>query len=402
MQKHVSPFTAAQIMLSQPVSLKTERIELRDALGRILAEDVRAAFPMPPFSKSPFDGFAFRAEDVPGTLPICGVIAAGDPAPESLKPNTAVRIFTGAPVPSGADAVTRFEHTVIENEHVTIPEAFFSGKNVIPTGEEYQAGTLLVPKHVKLSPAHLGLIASQGLKSVLVYQRPKAACITTGSELAPPDQERPKYCIYDSSSHALLGYLRQIGFDVQTQCVLPDVPEQIEAAVRQAMDSDADLVFTTGGASVGDYDFAVSTAERIGAEILFWKVRVKPGGALLAATRGGKILLGLSGNPAAAIMSLLTVLQPYLRKLTGVEFDLRAEQLPLRNAMPKSSTSTRMLRGKLLIENGRAWFQEHQGRGNGTISSFVACDLIGIIPPGAGPLKAGELISVLRLPRDLY
>ena len=158
---------------------------------------------------------------------------------------------------------------------------------------------------------------------------------------------------------------------------------------------------TTGGASVGDYDFAVRAARELSMDILFWKVRAKPGGALMAARKEDKLLISLSGNPAAAIMSLLTVLQPFLRRLTGSDTGNEELTLPLINELPKRSRVVRMLRGHEVIRDGRTWFEENPGRGNGNIASFEGCTMIGIIPGGGEPLPAGTMIRVLRLPSDL-
>ena len=152
---------------------------------------------------------------------------------------------------------------------------------------------------------------------------------------------------------------------------------------------------------MGDYDYAVRAAETLGLEILFWKVNVKPGGALMAAKTGEKLFLGLSGNPAAAIMSLLTVLQPCLRKRTGENTGSEDLVLPIKEEMPKFSTAVRMLRGHGTVRDGVLYFEENAGRGNGHISSFEGCDMIGIVEGGQGHLPAETKIRVLRLPRDL-
>jgi len=392
---------AAELLQSQAFTVHTETVPLEEAQDRVLAEEIRAAFPMPPFDKSPFDGFAFRAEETPGTLKIEGEAAAGCRILEPLAPGTAMRIFTGAPVPEGANAVLKAEDTQVKDGSVTIPMTVRPDSNIIRIGEEYPSGIPLLKAGVRIGPAELGVLASQGLASVPVFRKPKVLFLSTGTELSLPGEERSRYGIYNSSFYTLSAYLRRMGFSVLSGGTVPDDLDRITGKIREGLLGDADLVITTGGASVGDYDYAVRAAETLGLEILFWKVNVKPGGALMAAKTGEKLLLGLSGNPAAAIMSLLTVLQPCLRKRTGEKTGSEELILPIKEDMPKFSTAVRMLRGHGTVRDGVLYFEENAGRGNGHISSFTDCDMIGIIEGGQGHLPAGTKIRVLRLPRDL-
>jgi molybdopterin molybdotransferase len=195
--------------------------------------------------------------------------------------------------------------------------------------------------------------------------------------------------------------MRRMGLDVRFAGTIPDDARMIEEATTRCIEG-SDLVVTTGGASVGDYDFAVRTAKKIGAKILFWKVNMKPGGAILAATKDGKLLLSLSGNPAAALMILLVLAQPYLRRLCGQDAAPNEEiALPLKRPLPKTSTSLRLLRGHLEVKDGSALFAENEGRGNGNQASFDDCDLIGMVPADGGELPAGTMIRAIRLPHDV-
>ena len=401
MLKKVEYEQAMALLAGLPVRPRTETVPLEAALGRNLAEDIRAAFPMPPFDKSPFDGYAFRAQDAPGTLRVCGESVTGCEELPPLTPGTAMRIFTGAPVPEGADAVVKQEETEAVGDAVRIPVSFRPGFNVIRRGEDYPEGAVLLTAGTRLGPAQLGTLATQGLDAIPVYQKPKALFLSTGTELSEPGQPRRRYGIYNSSYYSLSGYLRMMGFDVARGGTLADDLAGISGRIREGLESDADLVITTGGASVGDYDFAMRAARALDMEILFWKVRAKPGGALLAAWNGDKLLLSLSGNPAAAMMSLLVVAQPYLRRLAGSNVGNEQLELPLLNGLTKRSRSVRMLRGHAAIRDGVTWFEENPGRGNGNIASFGNCDMIGIIPGGSEPLPEGAAIRVLRLPPDL-
>lgn len=401
MRKMIPWKEAMALLADLPVTPRVETVPLEAALGRVLAEDVCAAFPMPPFPKSPFDGFALDAAHAPGTLPVSQVIPAGARERPVLTEGTAARIFTGAPVPLGANVVVRQEDTSYDSHHVTLPTPLTPHTNILGVGEDYPAGAKLAAKGHKLTPAQLGLLASQGLAAVAVYRRPRAAILSTGSELFAPGTDRAPCGIYNSSYYTLRGYLEAMGFSVAPPRLVPDELETIAGEIQAALDSEADLVLTTGGASVGDYDFALESTRRLGARVLFWKVGMKPGAALLVSQVGDKGLIGLSGNPAAALMSVLTVLQPYLRHLTGQSWQPEKMELPLLNPMPKTAPVTRALRGHLRLVEGKAYFEENDGRGNGNLRSFGGCSMIALIPPDSGPLEAGQPVTVLPLPEDL-
>lgn len=397
-QSHIDWEAAAELLLGYSFPTEPECLPVSQVLGRILAADCVAHTPIPPFDKSPFDGYACRTADVPGTLRVIGTAAAGCRELPALSRGEALRIFTGAPVPPGADAVIRQEDAEADGATVNIRQPVPTGTNILRRGEDLRESQQMLSRGTRLEPGHLGLLASQGIAEVKVFRRPSVCLIPTGSELAEPGGICGPYGIYNSSSYVLVAYLEKMGFAVARQPIVPDEEDATLSAVRSALESPADLVLTTGGASVGDYDFAERTASALGSVRLFRKVNMKPGGALLASLWKGKLLINLSGNPAAALMSLLTVLRPALKGMTGAQEADEYWTLPVREPMPKTSSAVRMLRGHLLVEDGRAWFQEHQGRGNGNIASFAGCELIGIVPGNSAPLEKGDEIRVLRLP----
>lgn len=401
MTERLSLEAAVEVMRAQRVLRKTEKIPLPSALDRVLAQEVSASIPVPPFDKSPFDGYALRSEDAPGLLKIAGVTAAGDNRADALEHGYARRIFTGAPIPEGADAVVRQESVKLREDGVWVPMGIQTGNNIVRRGEDLAPGALIARPGQRLSPPLLGVLASQGLETLCVYNRPLAVILPTGNELFEPGEACRPYGIYNSSSPVLAAYLSRIGFAVKREHIVPDDPVRVCRSVRELLEGDASIVFTTGGASVGDYDFAETSAKALGAETLIQKVNVKPGGALLVSRVGEKLLVSLSGNPAAAVMSLLVVLLPYLFELTGEKLEAERIRLPLLDEMPKTSAAVRLLRGRLAFEDGTVWFAENRGRGNGNLSSFLNCELIGIAPCDAGPLQRGDVIEALRLPNFL-
>lgn len=264
MLKSIEWEAAVEQMSRLTATPKTRTVPLEEAAGRILAETVCARFAMPPFPKSPFDGFAVNAGTLPGTFPISAVIPAGEKTMPTLHPGTAARIFTGAPVPVGADVVFKQEDTEYDSQTVRIQKTLPAGSNVIPVGEDYPSGTVLASAGDRLTPSQLGLIASQGLGEVTVYRRPRVVILSTGSELSAPGTGRSDCGIYNSSYYTLRGYLEAMGFSVAPPRIVPDDLEQIQGAIREALDSDAELLITTGGASVGDYDYALKSAQTLG------------------------------------------------------------------------------------------------------------------------------------------
>ena len=397
MLDHIEPKQARDMLLELAASCETEAVSIYNALGRVLAEDCCASFPVPPFRKSPFDGYALRSVDCPGMLRVVQTVAAGDAPDFVLRSGEAVRIFTGSPVPDIADAVVKQEDVCADGDCISIGRKLEPDTNVIHAGEDYKVGTVLARAGAVLDYAQLGVLASQGYGEVSVYKRPVVSVMSTGSELTEPGHERGTYKIYNSSAAAICAWLQEHSLEPRYVGIVPDDAERIEEAVSAALD-DSDVVLTTGGASVGDFDFALDTAKAVGAESLFWKVNMKPGGAILASVKDDKLLLSLSGNPAAALMGLFVIALPYFNKLCGkAELESERIMLPLKKALPKTSSVKRLLRGHLELHKGKAFFCEHSGRGNGNLSSFENCDLIGIVPPCNETLSAGTMIEAIRI-----
>ena len=404
MRKEIEVAEAIGLLLGVPAQLDTEPVLIGEALGRVAAEAVRADIPFPPFDRSPFDGYALRGEDVadasrerPVTLSVRQEIPAGYTPKEAVTAGFAAKIMTGAPIPSGADAVVKFEDTEFTEDKVTLFAPATPGSNIVLAGEDIPAGEMVLPQGAAIRPAAMGLLAAQGLKHVTVYKRPLVSVINTGSELAELGSPLPPGMIYNSSKFALQGYLAQMGADFRDGGIVGDDGGAIAARVRAEL-AMSDMVITTGGASVGDYDFAVAAAEHAGADILFWKVRMRPGGSLLAYVLGGKLVLALSGNPGAAVLGLLLLGLPYIKKLRGLS-DAMPEECTVRlaNEIKKGSPKKRMMRGFLRVEGGEALFVENAGQGGGDISSLVGCDLLAEIPEGSPPLPAGALVKAYRV-----
>jgi len=403
MKKGISVKEAQELLLDLSAKKETEEVLLTNSLNRVLSCDIYASVPIPPFNRSPLDGYALRGEDTenaseesPVELRITEEIYAGKAPEYAVVTGTAAKILTGAPIPEGANSVVRFEDTEWDSEYVRISKPVKPNVNFIYEGEEVQKDSLILKEGTLITPAVMGMMAAQGIAACSVYKRPTVAVITTGSELTDVGEKLCRGKIYNSNLYTISGYIRGLGVECIEIGSVEDDLDSIAAKISEALDI-SDIVITTGGASVGDYDYALSSLEKIGAEILFWKVKMKPGMATLAAQKDGKLILGLSGNPGSSTLAMMRVMQPYLLKCCG-RTDYMPEEIDviLKNDVKKSSPGTRLLRGKLVINNGQAFFEENAGQGNGMIKSFLDFDLIGEIPAGSPPVPAGTMIKAYR------
>ena len=387
-----------------PIS-RVERVPLLEADGRVLAENVTAAGDVPPFDRSPYDGYAFRAADTAGadeahpvTLFVLEEVPAGSMWSREVVAGTATKILTGAPIPPGADAVTKYEDTVFTAETVTISEAFSSGDNVIPRGEDVQKGQLLAEAGTVIDSALLGTLAAQGITEPRCYGVPRVGIITTGSELIGPGEPRSGGKIVNTNRYTFYAAVRRSGCEPVIIGTPGDDPQAIAGAMNEALDT-CDLVISTGGVSVGDYDFTPDAMARTGAELLIRTLFLKPGGASAYALRDGKLLCGLSGNPASALTNFYAVVLPVLRKLQGLrEPRLTEISVTLAEDFRKKSPKTRLIRGTLDLAEGTARMHVSKAQGNGVLHSLIGCDLLAEIPAGSPRLPAGTRLSAYLIP----
>ena len=383
-----------------PVAPLTETVPVAQAAGRVLAEEVRAAEPVPPFAKSPLDGYAFRTADLAGaapehpvTLRVVEEIPAGGVPSRGLEPGEAAKVLTGAPLPAGADGVERYEMTEFTPETVALSTPMASGTNVVPVGDDVAAGQVLAGPGTLITPPLAGLLAATGTAAVPVCRRPVVTLVNTGDEILPPESPLQPGKIRNSSRYSLGAYLEQAGALVREGGIVPDQAEPIARALEQALNH-SDMAITTGGVSVGDYDMVRAACALLGAKELFWKVRMKPGGTLLCAVKDGKLILGLSGNPASAALGLHLLGLPFVKKLAGRGLVRpRKIQVTLLGPIVKSSPNGRLVRGRLEIVNGAACFRPIDVQGNGALTSLLGCDLIGTLPPETPPLAEGAVID---------
>ena len=404
MLRNISADDACKTLYDIPVTRKTETVAINKALFRVVSEKVLAKMPVPPFDRSPYDGYAFRGEDTlgatraePVVLKITEDIPAGTFPQFEITSGYAAKILTGAPIPAGADSTIKYELTEYSNSDVKIITPVTPNTDIVHAGSDVKPGDEIAPQGAVLTAPVISSLANQGFTNVQVFKQPVITVISTGSELCEAGEELRPAAIYNSNVHTLTAYLSGVGAEVVNGGIAPDDPLVIAARIDRALKV-SDMVITTGGASVGDYDWAVESMEQLEAKILFWKTNLRPGGAIVTAVKNGKVILGLSGNPGAAVTGLFRIAMPYIKKLCGMTDCFFPEiNVMLKEAYKKDSPKLRILRGRLEIIDSRAYFTESNSQGSEAISSFTGCDLLGEIPMGSPPLPAGTIIKAYMI-----
>ena len=380
----------------QPVG--EELLPLGRATGRLLASPQWARSDMPPFDRSPYDGYAFQSGDTQGKLPVTlrvlEEVPAGAIPTQKVVPGTAVKVLTGAPIPPGADAVTKFEETQFSQDAVTLLRSYESGENIIRRGEDLRTGDQLAKPGQQLDPGLAGALWGQGVREVAVYRIPRVGLITTGSELQQDHTPGLAGQIPNSNRPAFEAALKLAGTEPVYYGAPGDDCDAIASALSTAL-RETDLVITTGGVSVGDYDLTPAALEQAGGTIAVQNLLMKPGGKCCFGRQGKKLACCLSGNPASAMTCFYAVVLPLLRKLSGhPEGRLTELTVPLGADYPKASRQTRLLRGRLTVENGRLEFMPAASQGNGALHSLAGANALAEIPSGSPPLVAGTLLQV--------
>lgn len=392
-----------RLLLDEGRHTDTEEVLAADSDGRVLAEDIISKENIPPFDRSPYDGYAFIAEDTacaskenPVTLSVIEEVPAGYAPVHKLKSGQAVKILTGAPVPSGATAIVRYEDTRFSDTEVSIFAPFEEGSNIVLSGEDVKAGELVVEKGSPISPALVGLLAGLGYEKLSVYRRLTAALLSTGDELIPIGEKLRPGKIRNSSIYALASYLREWGVKTFMMGTVKDQAEKIADKIKDGL-NDHDLMITTGGVSVGDHDMMLEALRILKADILFWKVKMKPGMAFVGAVWKGKPILALSGNPSAAAISLFMLGRPLIGKMSGRKnFDIEEIKVFLMEDFPKKSPSRRFLPGRLEVKDGKPWIRFALKQGNGMLNPMRDCEILGEICAGSPPMKKGSTIRAYR------
>jgi molybdopterin molybdotransferase len=390
-------------VLADAKALPAADTALVDAHGRVLARDVTALRTQPPASMSAMDGYAVRATDladVPTQLKVIGEVAAGRPFERVLGPREAARIFTGGVVPAGADTIVIQEHTTRSGDDVTVTRAATVGRNIRVEGLDFRAGEVLLKRGHRLTARDLALAAAMNHPTLPVHRRPKLALLATGDELVPPGSTPGPGQIVYSNGFALMALACSEGADVIDLGIVPDRLDDTVAAVRKAREVKADILVTTGGASVGDYDLVQKAFGAEGMSLSFWKVAVRPGRPLMHGRLSDMQVLGLPGNPVSAFVCGLLFLVPLLRTLCGrTDIKLPTESALLGGSLPANDERADYLRAALDVDQqGRLIATAFKTQDSSMIATLSRANCLLIRDPYAPAAEPGSACSVIRIP----
>lgn len=386
----------------------TERIHINEAHGRTLGEDIVAAHPVPPFDRSPYDGFAIRAvdsgeasRDHPQTFTVIDTIGAGFVSSKEVEEFDAVRIMTGAKIPDQCDAVVMLELASATTEHgveqMTIKRSFKPGDNISFKGEETKKGTLLIRKGKKINPGVIAVLATFGYETAEVVRQPIIGVFATGSELLDVSEELQPGKIRNSNAHMVAAQVERAGAQVKMFGKLTDDLESCYQAIKEALE-DVDMLITTGGVSVGDFDYLPAVYEKLGAEVLFNKIAMRPGSVTTVAHLDGTFLFGLSGNPSACYVGFELFVRPVVNIQLFVDKPhLLPVQARLTEDFLKPNPFTRFVRSKLTFEGGSLLVTPSGFNKSGAVTSLAATDCMIVLPGGTRGFQEGDEVKVLLL-----
>ena len=388
---------AKKIIPENVSSLEPVTLPLQDSSGLTIAEDVYASADIPSFPQSSMDGYAFSFEGWKQykKLKIVGEVAAGSNKTFDLSPGNAVRIFTGAAVPAGADTVIMQEKIKTVNGELLIEdETLQPGNSVRPKGSEIKAGALALEKESILSPAAIGFLAGIGITEVKVYPNPSISIIITGNELQQPGQPLQHGQVYESNSLALKAVLKQLHIKNIQILYATDKPAIVTGTLKKALEQ-SDVVLLTGGISVGDYDFVLQAATECGVEKLFHKIKQRPGKPLYFGKKGNKLVFGLPGNPSSVLTCFYQYVMPALEKLSKRNTGLQTLRVPLAKSFQKAAGLTHFLKGFCDGKTAMSLDAQESFR----LSSFAKANCLIQIDEDITSLKEGELVNVYLLPQ---
>lgn len=391
---------AVERVLAHAVPAGTETVPLEESAGRILAEPVTASHPVPPFNRSPYDGFALRSEDTAGAsgssriqFTVIDEIPAGSVSNKTLGENQAARIMTGAPLPDGADAVVMFEQTVEDGDTFTIRKPFEPLENVSLKGEDLAEGEEVVPAGSFIHAGTVAVLATFGYAQVKVARRPAVGILATGTELVGVGEPLEPGKIRNSNGPMIAAQLRRMGIECRTYGAQADDLEAVVGTVERAL-SETDALITTGGVSVGDFDYLPAVYEKIGAEVLFNKVAMRPGSVTTVAAVGGKLLFGLSGNPSSCFTGFELFTRPAFLKMMGADkLFLPHTKAVLGEDFTKANPFTRFVRA---VYDGKTASPAGFNKSN-AVSSIARGNALIVLPGGTRGFRKGDEVDVLLL-----
>lgn len=392
---------AHEILLNQRINTQLIELHILESLDYVLGEDIASNMNLPPFDRSPLDGYAYRSQDTllatgdsPVILEVIDNLQAGHITEKKIEKGQAMRIMTGAKIPAGADVVMMYELTEFTKDQVKIFTSLKANSNIAKMAEDMKVGELVLEKGITIGPAEIGILASLGKSHVMVYAKPKVAILATGDELVSIYDELEEGKIRNSNSYFLAAQIKKLGAEPVMLGIakdnLKDTADKISSALKWA-----DMIITTGGASVGDADIIKEAFQEIGASIIFWKVMMKPGTPIIAAKYEDKFLFGLSGNPAAAYITFEKFVRPSILRTMGKEQSnfMKVNSI-LEDEFPKLSKQNRYVRAFTYKKDGKYYTKLPSKNSSGVLSSMAGKNSLLLIPGGTGPYKSGDRVEV--------
>jgi molybdopterin molybdotransferase len=410
MQTGLTVREASARILADVRPLPAGRVPLREALGHVLAADVRAPVALPPWDNASMDGYAVRAADLAGATPespavlrVIGTIAAGAAAEARVGSGEAIRIMTGAPVPAGADSVVRVEDTDGGTERVTVRSSRDAGRNVRPRGEDLAVGDVAVAAGTPIGAAQLGVLASVGATHVEVYRAPRVAILSSGDELVDVDRFNEVISgsrIVSSNTYTLWALARAAGAQTIDLGLVGDDPAAIRARLEDGLAS-CDMLLTSGGVSVGTFDFTRDVVTQLGAELRLWRVRMRPGAPIGFGLLGRVPWIGLPGNPVSAMVTFELFARPALRRMAGHRL-LFKRPVPVRLDEPVTLAAPLMhfLRAVVTpaMDDGAPATARLTGpQGSGLLTSMARANALVVVPEDRTRVEAGETLQAILL-----
>jgi molybdopterin molybdotransferase len=387
---------ALREILSRVLPLSGELVPLAVAPGRVLAEAARSAIDLPPFASSAMDGFAVRADDTPGRLPVVERIAAGRPATRGLAAGEAMAIATGGVVPEGADAVVPIEHVVEDGDAIEVASRLERGSHVRPRGGDLAAGDLVVGAGTLVRPSEIGALAAAGVGDVVCTRQPLAAVVSTGTELRRPGESLELGQIFEANGVMLAAALASAGAVVTP----PESVADDEAGHRSILERglEADVLVTSGGVSVGPHDLVRKIEAELGVEEVFWKVAVKPGKPISFGVHDRTLVFGLPGNPVSSLVCFELFVRPAVLALQGAREPGPAfAPGELAAAVRRNPERDEFLRARLRADGERVLLEPLTGQESHMIARAAAADALVLAPRGNGELASGTTVRYLPL-----
>lgn len=401
----ISVAEAEERILTALKPMPLEQVVITDSFGRVVGEDVKSRRTQPPMAVSAMDGYAVRAADVqivPTDLKVVGYAPAGGSYDAIVREGETVRIYTGAPVPAGADAIVIQENTAQTDDSVRINEGATAGTFVRPAGLDFAEGDVLIPTGTRMTARHVGLAAAMNVPWLMTYRKPRVAILATGDEIVMPGQEIGPNQIVSSNAIALAAFVRAMGAEPVLLGIAPDDREGLRQMASGIVGND--MLVTTGGASVGDHDLVQGVLSEGGMEVNFWRIAMRPGKPLMFGDIRGIPVLGLPGNPVSSLVCAMIFLRPALARMQGsIEADRDTLSLKIADNLPTNDRRQDYLRATFETDDsGDTLVRSFHRQDSSMMATLTHADGLIVRPPHAPALSAGERVEVLKMPSGVF